>query len=144
MPLIWGRGPDQGRPDGQPRAGEGARLGTTPLCPYIAPRALKAHGATAGGMRVEYKKPLVWPREGTRPGAGVTGKPSRNEISYIQANLGGFRGPPNRSGISPRPAGPRLGQHIERAVRLAGAAERLSVEPLFAPVAPVAGVLNCP
>jgi hypothetical protein len=54
-----------------------------------------AHGATAGGMRVEYKKPLVWPREGsyaTRPGAGVTGKPSRNEISYIQANLGGFRG----------------------------------------------------
>jgi hypothetical protein len=46
-------------------------------------------------MRVDYKKPLVWPREGsyaTRPGAGVTGKPSRNEISYIQANLGGFRG----------------------------------------------------
>src|ERR1700730_2850530 len=23
-PLIWGRGPDQGRPIGQPRAGEGA------------------------------------------------------------------------------------------------------------------------
>jgi hypothetical protein len=24
LPLIWGRGPDQGRPVGQPRAGEGA------------------------------------------------------------------------------------------------------------------------
>src|SRR3984893_14235715 len=29
------------------KSGRRSRLGTTPLCPYIAPRALKAHGATA-------------------------------------------------------------------------------------------------